>query len=382
MPKFDFIDQAILTRHQKKQFRELRAITPGSATEITRDNRGLVNFCSNDYLGLSKHPLLIERSTEFVRRYGAGATASRHVCGTFACHLSVEQKLARLKRTESVLLMNSGYQANATIIPALADKDSIIFSDESNHHSIIQGIRQARCEKQIFSHNALDELEAQLQASQTKHYSRRLIVAESIYSMDGDAADIPALVTLARNYDAILVIDEAHATGVTGEDGMGLTVGKGVDVTIGTFGKALGSFGAYVACSAKMKDYLVNCCGGLIYTTALPPAVLGAIDAALDLVPTMNEQRARLAANGDSLRRSLRSIGYDVGQSSSQIIPIILGKEALTLAKSQQLEQHGFLASAIRPPTVPRHSSRIRVALCSEHTEQQIDEFIEALDQS
>ncbi len=376
MSKFDFIDDELNRRVDERQLRQLRGVTPVADMLVSVDGRRMVNFCSNDYLGISKHPELRDRAIAYAGRYGAGATASRLICGSMDCFAAVEEKLARLKQTESALIFNSGFQANVSIIPALADRNTLILSDHLNHNSIVQGAILARCSRKLFRHNDLAHLEMLLQEA-ADSFERKIIITESVFSMDGDQADIDRLVALATVYDAILIVDEAHATGVLGPGGMGLTVGKGVDVVMGTFGKALGSFGAYVASSARIRDYLINCCGGFIYTTALPPMTLGAIDAALDLVPGMDAQRVRLRDNGEFLRRMLNQLGYDTGNSSTQIIPVLLGDEAATLGMSSKLEKAGFLATAIRPPTVPKGASRIRIALSAGHARSEIEGLIE-----
>ena len=360
-----------------RQHRQLRNVTPVSDSLVEVDGRTMVNFCSNDYLGISKHPELQARATAFTQRYGSGSTASRLICGSLDCFESVEQKLAELKQVEGILIFNSGFQANVSVIPALADTNSLILSDRLNHNSIIQGIHLARCTRQLFDHNDLDHLENLLENSKNKHFSRTFIVTESVFSMDGDQSDIDRLVYLANEYDAILYVDDAHATGVLGRKGMGLTTGKKVDVTMGTFSKALGSFGAYIACSSTIRDYLVNCCSGFVYTTALPPATLGAIDAALDLVPAMDKARRMLRDSSQFLRNALQQLGYDTGQSSTQVIPVILGDEDSTMAMSQKLETAGFLVTPIRPPTVPEGESRIRIALSAAHTRDQIEAMVE-----
>jgi 8-amino-7-oxononanoate synthase len=359
-----------------QQQRRLRSVSPVSNTVLEIDDRNVINFCSNDYLGISKHPKLVERAIAYAQNYGVGSTASRLVCGSYDCFHQVERKLASLKGAQGALILNSGYQANVSIIPALLDSGSLVLSDELNHNSIIQGISLAKCKKLLFRHNDIEHLEQLLVENQDKNYSSTLIATESVFSMDGDRCDIDALVELANRYQAILLVDEAHATGVLGDNGMGLTVNKGVDVVIGTFGKALGSFGAYVSCSQEIVDYLINCCGGFIYTTALPPSVIGSIDAALDLVPTMNDERQVLAENAEYLRASLHQLGYDTGNSTTQIIPVLIGDEKQTLELSQRMEQRGILATAIRPPTVPKGMSRIRLALSAAHTRDQIEHLI------
>ena len=327
------------------------------------DGRSLIDASSNDYLGLSQHPLVKARAAEWAERHGAGAPASRLVTGTRDITLAVEQRLADFKRCEAALLFSTGFQANTTVIPALArvgDGETAIFSDALNHASIVHGCRLARATTQVFRHNDLDHLDQLL----GQFPGRKLIVTESVFSMDGDRADLPALVQLAERHGAALYVDEAHATGVLGPQGRGLAAESGgVDVVMGTLGKAFGAFGAYIAGSRALIDYLVNSCPGFIYTTALPPAVLGAVDAALDLVPDMDQERAQLARNSQCLRDVLTHLNYDTLGSSTQIIPAVIGSEADALAAAQRLENAGVLTVAIRPPTVPEGTSRLRLTL-------------------
>jgi 8-amino-7-oxononanoate synthase len=344
--------------------RRLRALDIGDGGLRDAQGRQLVDVSSNDYLGLSQHPRVKARAAEWAQRHGAGAPASRLVTGTRQITLAVEERLAAFKGREAALLFSSGFQANATVIPALVRlgenvgagdtaNATAIFSDELNHASIIHGARAAR---------------------------RKVIVTESVFSMDGDRADLATLEQLAVRHDALLYVDEAHATGILGPQGRGLAAGHGgVDVVMGTLGKAFGAFGAYVAGSRALIDWLVNSCPGFIYTTALPPAVLGAVDAALDLVPGMDAERARVAANAQHLREALAALGISTLDSSTQIVPAVIGAEADTLAVAARLEAEGFLAVAIRPPTVAPGSSRLRLAINSTLTATELDHLLAAL---
>ena len=376
MDKSDFVDKELARRRSEHQFRNLRIVKPLPKNRVAVNGQEMINFSSNDYLGLSKNPVLQQRSIDFIRQYGVGSTASRLICGTYDCVEFIEKKLANLKGSQSALIFNSGFQANVSIIPALLDDRSLTLSDSLNHNSIIQGISLSRSKKIIYEHNNLDQLQKILESHSDKNFSRILIVTESVFSMDGDRSDIDRLIEIANKYNAMLMVDEAHATGVLGERGMGLTAGKNVDIVMGTFGKALGSFGAYVACSSSMRDYLINCCSGFVYSTALPPSILGAMQAALELVPDMREQRDTLQSNADYLRAELGRNGYDTCASSTQIIPVMIGGEKETMALSKKLEERGFLATAIRPPTVSRGESRIRIALSAVHTREEIDSLI------
>jgi 8-amino-7-oxononanoate synthase len=378
MGKFDFIDMELDSRVEKHRLRRLRDADPQPGPVVEMDGRRQLVFCSNDYLGLSQHPLLRERAAEYVRRFGAGSTASRLICGNLPCFGEVEKKLAGLKGTEAALILNSGWQANVSLLPALTDRKSLILSDRLNHNSLINGCLLARCRVIRFRHNDMDHLEQLLEENKDAGFSRIVIATESVFSMDGDESDIDRLVALSRAFDAILLVDEAHATGVLGPKGMGLTCGKGVDVVMGTFGKALGSFGAYIACSEKVRTYMINNCAGFFFSTGLPPAVLGAVDAALELVPRMDEARAGLHGRANRLRESLLRLGWSTGPSTTQIVPVMVGRDQDALALSAFLEDRGILASAIRPPTVPEGESRIRISLSALHTDDHLDQLINA----
>jgi 8-amino-7-oxononanoate synthase len=410
--------------------RRLRAMESDAGGEsdtargrIRLAGRSLLNFSSNDYLGLARHPLLAERAAQWVHAYGSGARASRLVCGNLSVHESVEAKLARAKGTEAALLLGSGWQANAAVLPALlraasahsaghdvsrdhgarnglpinvqsdvrndARNDAAndvregeprVYADKLNHASLHHGCQAAGIRQIRFRHNDLDHLESLL----TAHADRpgpAFIVTESVFSMDGDRLDVVRLADIARRHHAFVYLDEAHATGVLGPRGMGLAgwVPGGIDLTMGTFSKAMGSYGAYVAGSRAMCDYLINTCSGFIYTTALPPQVLGAIDAALDLVPTLNQERAHLARCADRLRAGLQGLGFDTAGSSTQIVPAMIGEERRALEISAALEKTGFLVVAIRPPTVPPGTSRLRIALSAAHDEADVDALLDAL---
>ncbi len=375
--KYAFIDVEMERREELFQRRSIQSVNPtvGMGIEVCGSN--MINFCSNDYMGLSKHPKLQERAVEYMTRYGSGSTASRLVCGTYDCCRQVEKKIARLKQTESSLIFNSGYQANVSVLPALCDRNSLILSDSLNHSSLIRGILSARCRKIRFQHNDMSDLRRLLQENVDLGYSRIIIVTESVFGMDGDRSDIDVLVNLAEDFSAILIVDEAHATGVLGEQGMGLTCGKKVDVIIGTFGKALGSFGAYVACSKKISEYLTNCCTGFVYSTALPPSVIGCIDAALDLIPQMEEERVTLHMKANFLRSSLQELGWQTGFSTTQIVPLIIGEEKKTLAISKWFETRGIFAKAIRPPTVEDGKARVRLTLSALHSWEQVEKLVD-----
>jgi 8-amino-7-oxononanoate synthase len=384
MSKLDSHLEAALARIGRAgQRRVLRPTALLSGGRVERGGAALLDFSSNDYLGLARHPLLTARAGEWAAAYGAGSGASRLVTGTSAAHLALEARIAAFKHCEAALIFASGWQANAAVIPALlaAAPGTAVFTDRLVHASMHAGLAMAGSRQHRFRHNDLDHLEALL-VEKGAEAPARLILTESVFSMDGDRADVARLADIAERHDAALFVDEAHATGVLGPGGRGLTalVPGRVDVVMGTFSKALGGFGAYIAGSQALIDYLVNAASGFVFTTAPPPAVLGAIDAALDLVPQMDAERAHLTKLGDRLRAGLTRLGLDHGESSTQIVPAMIGPEDEAMALSARLEEAGFLASAIRPPTVPPGTSRLRLALRATHAPGDIDALLAAIE--
>jgi 8-amino-7-oxononanoate synthase len=362
MPEFDYGRVCDRLAGEGRR-RSTRAFGPSAGAYIETPAGPLLNFSSNDYLGLSRHPEVVRGAQEFAARWGAGSTASRLVCGTLEIHEAIEIKVARGKGTEAALLFASGYQANVSVLPALFDAkvlgaDPLVFSDRLNHASIHDGCRAAGVGQIRYRHNDPGHLEELLAARQGEGRPC-FILSESVFSMDGDRADIAALVALARRFGAFLYLDEAHATGVLGPGGFGLSAEfPGADLVIGTFSKAL---------------------GGFIYSTALPPPVLGAIDAALDLLPALESSRRSLQATAESVRQAFRAGGLDCGASSTQIVPVILGPEQAALDLASALEAEGILAVAIRPPSVPPGTARVRFSLTTQHAQADIARLTESV---
>jgi 8-amino-7-oxononanoate synthase len=385
MAKTEIYQAYCEARAAQNRLRQLQGATLAPGGRIWRGGHELVNFASNDYLGLSQHPALIEAACSFARKYGAGVAASRLVTGENPAFAALEARLAAAKNQPSALVLAAGYQTNLTAVAALADKEVAgrpvsILADRLAHHSLLQGALLSGARLMRFQHNDCDHLESLLRARSARG-DYLVILTESVFGMDGDLADLGRIGALARNFDALLYVDEAHATGVFGARGFGLCedFADVVDVAMGTFGKALGGFGSYLACAADIREFLVQRCGGLVYSTGLPPAALGAIDAALTLVPDMAQERKDLLARAQRLREALTAQGWNCGASASQIIPVIVGGEAETLALGADLERRGMLVGAIRPPTVPQGSSRLRVSLSAAHRPEDIDALAAAL---
>ena len=364
--------------------RDLTSVVARDARTLETGGRSYLNLASNDYLALRFHAALIERAAEWAARYGTGSGASRLVTGNLDAFAGIEAKVAGLKKKPAALIMASGFQTNAAVLQALFDRtvlgaEPLVFADRLNHASMHFGCKAAGVRQQRYRHGDVGHLAELL--TQFQGDSRpKFILTESVFSMDGDVAPIPEIVRLARAHEATLIVDDAHATGILGEGGCGLS--DGADIVIGTFSKALGSFGAYVACSGVMRDYLVNRCSGFIYSTALPPPVLGAIDAALDLVPGLDTERSSVAGLAAGFRAAAKARGYDTGASATQIVPMIVGTAEAALRLGAVLREAGFWATAIRPPTVPQGTARVRLAFTAAHDETDINRLLDALGQA
>ena len=379
------LSQSLVEAEAHDRRRRQRPVTRLEGGRIyLEDGRTLIDVSSNDYLGLAMHPLVRSRAADYAQRLGGGSAASRLVSGTLPEHLLVEARLATFKRKDAALLFASGYQANASVLPALIglmQGPVKVFADRLNHASLHAGLAQAGVRQIRFRHNDLDHLERHLQAIDNQGRTR-LIVTESVFSMDGDRADLEGLLSLADRYDALLYIDEAHATGVLGPRGAGLCAALPKDapvIVMGTLGKALGGFGAYVAGPRTLIDALIQHCGGFIYSTAPPPAALGALDAALDLVPGMDAERERLLKNSARVRAAAEAREFATFGSTTQITPVGLGAESRALNAMQTLEEAGLLAVAIRPPTVAEGASRLRISLSAAHEDAVADRLVEAI---
>jgi len=349
--------------------RRLRPIDGPQDPWVTIDGRRVLLLCSNNYLGLATHPALREAAAQAARDWGVGAGASRLISGSLRLHEMLEDQLAALKGTAAALLFGSGYQANVGAITALVGPDDAVFSDELNHASIIDGCRLSRARVLVYPHNDVEALAALL----TRHPARRrLVVTESVFSMDGDHAPLGAICDVADRHGAFVMVDEAHGTGVLGPTGGGLVEADGlrerVAVQVGTLGKALGAYGAFVAGSRPLVDLLVNAARSFVYTTALPPPTVAAAAAAVNVLQAEPHRRQQLAANASTLWHGLRDAGLHVSAAPGHIIPVRVGDAERTMRWSEGLLAAAVFAQGIRPPTVPRGTARLRVTVMSTHT--------------
>jgi 8-amino-7-oxononanoate synthase len=379
VPTDSFLGDELAAREAAGLRRRLRAVEGRQAARVAIDGRSLISLCSNNYLGLADHPALIEAAVAAARELGVGAGASRLVSGSMRLHHRLEERLAAFKGTRRALLFNSGYHANLGTIQALVGKEDAVFSDALNHASLIDGCRLSRAALHVYPHRDAGALAALLGRVTAR---RKLIVTDSVFSMDGDTAPLAEICALAERHGAMVMVDEAHATGVLGRKGAGLVEALGlqgrVDVQMGTLGKALGGFGAYVAGSETLIEYLLNCARTFVYTTALPPPVVAAALAALDVVEREPERRAAALANAARLRSGLHRLGYEVPAGEAAIVPVLLGDAALTMRVSDALLLRGVLALGIRPPTVPAGTARIRTTVMATHTQADVDAALDA----
>lgn len=351
--------------------RETRLISGRQSSHVRCNGQDVLLLCSNNYLGLADHPALAAASIAAVQQYGTSSGASRLVSGTMELHELLESAVASFKKREAALLFNSGHAANTGIIPALVGRGDVVFSDRLNHASIVDGILLSKARLVRYPHNDVHAL-AQLMDEHAA--GRSLIVSDGVFSMDGDIAPLAELVALKRSHGALLMIDDAHGCGVIGEGGRGcaelLGVGNEIDIQMGTFGKALGSFGAYAAVSAELRELLINRARSFIFSTSLPPSVLAASLAAVELVqtPKGDELRDKLRAKSCFFRDSLAEAGFIIPAGSTQIVPIVIGSAVTTMQFSDALLEEGVFAQGIRPPTVPAGTSRLRFTLMATHT--------------
>ncbi len=356
-------------------------IQAGMGGKFTDDERTWLNFASNDYLDLARHPRLKTAAADAVNRYGTGATASRLIVGTLPLHDRLEQCIARHKGYPAAIVFGSGYMTNAGVVPALIGRNDHAFADRLIHASIIDAVRLSGSKLHRFAHNDPASLERGLRRARG---GRRLILTESVFSMDGDLAPLPAIAELAEQYEALLMVDEAHASGVFGPCGGGLVraanlQGK-VTICMGTLSKALGGYGGYAACSAPMRQWLVNVARSFIYTTAPPPSVMAAALEAFSILdgdPTLGET---LLARADRFRQCLQDAGLNTLNSASQIIPVLVRDNARAVRLAARLkERDGILVGALRPPTVPAGTARLRLALTLAHSDEDMDRALDAL---
>lgn len=376
---FNRYAKALALRQEESQFRSPRTYTPIDATHVIHEGSTYLMMASNNYLGLTHHPHVKERASQAIQQYGTGSGGARLTSGSFPLFQELETRLAQWKECEKALTFTAGFMANLGTISALAHKGDIIFSDELNHASLIDGCRLSGAKVQVYPHKDIQALEPLL--AESKHYGMRFIITDGVFSMDGDIAPLPELLDLAELYDALLIVDDAHATGVIGE-------GRGTAhhfhcespriITTGTMSKALGSIGGYVCGSNTVIDYIINHSRPFIFATALSPADIGASLGALEVLAQEPMVYQNLRSNTEYMHKALQSLGIP-SSDETPIFPIIIGSNEDTLEASHLCEQEGIILSAIRPPTVPINTGRLRLTVTASHTEAELHKVIQVL---
>ncbi|MGH7647725.1 MAG: 8-amino-7-oxononanoate synthase [Gemmatimonadaceae bacterium] len=363
--------------------RETHPVRERRGAAVSADGRLAIDFSSNDYLGLAGDVRIADAITSALQREGTGAAAARLISGTNELHEQLEGELAKFKGTEAALLFASGYAANTGAIPALASRGDVVYADALNHASLIDGCRLSRAEVKIFPHLDIDRLDEMLR-DDAGHDGRRWIIVDSVFSMDGDLFPLDELVPIAHEHGAFTYVDDAHGTGVLGANGRGSAerwnVEHQVDVSMGTLGKAIGTTGAFIAGSRVLRDWLLNRARAFVFTTAAPPALAAGTSEALRIIQAEPWRRDRLHANARALREGLNSLGREpAGEADGHIIPLVIGEAAAAARMGAALRDRGFLVGAVRPPTVPLGSSRLRITASAAHTPEQIAGLIGAL---
>jgi len=380
--KMQYLAEDLNGLRSRGLFRPLRVLESAQDTEVTIEGRRLLNLSSNNYLGLTTHPRLTQAMIEATAQYGAGSGAVRTIAGTMAVHEALERKLADFKHTEASLVFQSGFTANVGVLQVMVQEGDVIISDELNHASIIDGIRLSKAERSIYRHRDIDDLEQHL----SKHRDKRmkLVVTDGVFSMDGDIAPLKQIVERAEAYSALVMVDDAHASGVLGRNGRGTVNHFGldgrVDLQIGTLSKAIGVLGGYVASTQTVRDFLIHRARPFLFSTSHPPGVAAACTAALDVLLSEPERIDRLWANTRRFKDGLRRSGFQTGASETPITPVIVGAGQTAMDFSDRLFQAGIFAQGIGYPTVPEGRARIRTIVTSAHSEAQLDHALEAFE--
>lgn len=362
-------------------YRTLPVISGPNNSEIILNGKKVINLSSNNYLGLANHPKLIEATHKGVDSHGAGAGAVRTIVANTDLLEELEKKLAEFKKEEAVVVYQSGFNCNAGTIQAITEKGDLIVSDELNHASIIDGVRLSKADKVVFKHSDMADLERVLK-ERRDDYKNCLIITDGVFSMDGDIANLPEMVELAEKYGCMTYVDDAHGSGVLGENGRGTVDHYGlhgrVDFIVGTLSKAVGVIGGYVAGSALMREWLLHRGRPILFSTALTPASISAIMASIDLLSSTSEFTDRLWDNAKYFKAELGKYGFNTGNSGTPITPVIIGEEAKSLEFSKKLLDNGVFTSAIVFPTVPKGTGRVRCMVTAGHTKEQLDRAVEA----
>jgi glycine C-acetyltransferase len=380
MGKQDFIDQALAGLRERGLYNTIRTIEGANESWVQIEGKRVLNLCSNNYLGFANDERLRAAAKKAIDEYGVGPGAVRSIAGTQSIHIELERRMAEFKGTEAAISLQSGLYANLATIPLLMGKEDVIFTDELNHASIIDGIRLTKAQRVIFPHRDTSALGEKLE--EHKEIPKKLIVTDGVFSMDGDITPLPEIVELAERYDAMVMVDDAHGEGVLGRSGRGIVdhfdLHGRVDIEAGTMSKAFGVMGGYVAGSAELVEILRQQARPFLFSSASTPADVAGCIAAIDILEASDEPVRKLWENGDYFKTKLQDLGFDTGVSETPITPVMLGEADTAWAFSKRLFEEGVFATAIAFPTVPRGAARIRAMLSAAHTQEDLDFAIRA----
>ncbi|QFY84711.1 8-amino-7-oxononanoate synthase [Bacillus subtilis] len=382
--EFEFLKAELDSMKENHTWQDIKQLESMQGSSVTVNHQKVIQLSSNNYLGFTSHPRLINAAQEAVQQYGAGTGSVRTIAGTFTMHQELEKKLAAFKKTEAALVFQSGFTTNQGVLSSILSKEDIVISDELNHASIIDGIRLTKADKKVYQHVNMSDLERVLRKSM--NYRMRLIVTDGVFSMDGNIAPLPDIVELAEKYDAFVMVDDAHASGVLGENGRGTVNHFGLDgrvhIQVGTLSKAIGVLGGYAAGSKVLIDYLRHKGRPFLFSTSHPPAVTAACMEAIDVLLEEPEHMERLWENTAYFKAMLVKMGLTLTKSETPILPILIGDEGVAKQFSDQLLSHGVFAQSIVFPTVAKGKARIRTIITAEHTKDELDQALDVIEKT
>lgn len=374
-----FLQDQIQELKDQGVYRKIPVVETANEAEIIVNGKKVINLSSNNYLGFANHPRLKKAAIEAIEKYGIGAGAVKTIVGNNTLHEQLEADLAKFKREEAVMLFQSGFNCNAGVIQAITGAGDLIVSDELNHASIIDGTRLSKADRAVYKHSDMDDLRRVL-AERRANYKQVLIITDGVFSMDGDLAKLPEIVDLAEEFECLTYVDDAHGSGVLGENGRGTVdhfhLHGRIDFTIGTLSKAFGAIGGYVAGRAVMKEWLSHRARPLLFSTNLPPSVVGSLIEAVKMLQESDQYTKALWDNGNYFKSKMKEAGFDIGHSESPITPVFVFDEAKTMVFSKKLFENGVFVSPIIFPTVPKGKARLRVMVSASHTKEQLDEAV------
>jgi glycine C-acetyltransferase len=381
---FEYLQEELNEMKQKGTFRKLVPLESDQSSKVTINGKEVIQLSSNNYLGLTTHHRLRKAALEAVEKYGAGTGSVRTIAGTFSMHEELEEKLAKFKHTEAALVFQSGFTTNQGVLSAILTPEDVVISDELNHASIIDGIRLTKSGRKVYKHVDMEDLEKALQ--ETQNYRKRLIVTDGVFSMDGNIAPLPKIVELAEKYDALIMVDDAHASGVLGKNGRGTVNHFGLDgrvhIQVGTLSKAVGVLGGYVASTRTLIDYLIHKGRPFLFSTSHPPAVTAACIEAINVLLEEPELIEKLWDNTAFLKEGLQKLGFNTGHSKTPITPVIVGDEALTHQFSDKLLEYGVFAQGIAFPTVAKGLGRVRTIVTAEHSKEELQQALNSFEKA